>query len=79
MSKIVLDTQTQILLNGLKAPVEVCDASGQTLGHFLPQKLYQELMRQFVRSQFTDEQVEQARQQTGGRPLAEIWKDLGRK
>ncbi len=78
MNKIVLDAQTQVQLNGLKSQVEVCDPSGHTLGQFLPQKLYEELLRKCAASQFADEQVQQALQQTGGRSLADIWKDLGR-
>jgi hypothetical protein len=78
MSKMVLDAETQERLKELKTPVELCDAAGETFGHFLPQKVYQEIIGTWASAQFTEEQVHAALQQTGGRPLADIWKDLGR-
>ena len=44
MSKIVLDQTLRSKLNGLNEPMEVCDESGTTLGHFLPSAQYQKLL-----------------------------------
>jgi hypothetical protein len=60
-------------LDGLFAPVELIDRTGMPLGQFVPQ---------FVKLQddgcpYSEGELEQARAEHGGRPLAEIWKSLG--
>ena len=78
MTKVLVDDTVRAKLNGLNSQVELCDVSGHTLGHFLPTALYKELLSAWAQVHITDEEVQRARQQTGGRPLAEIWKSLGR-
>jgi hypothetical protein len=79
MDKITLDDQLCAKLNGLTTSVLACDESGQIIGHFLSDGFYKKLMYAWLKSQHTDEELEEDRQQTGGRPLAEIWRDLGAK
>jgi hypothetical protein len=78
MTKVTIDNTLRSKLNGLDEQIELCDESGRTLGHFLPADTYARLIYDWVNAQVTDEELEQARQEPGGRPLEEIWKSLGR-
>ncbi len=78
MNKLILDKELRAKLNGLSSEIEFCDESGKTLGHFLPDDVYKKLLYAWLKSQHSDEELDKARRETGGRPLKEIWKDLGR-
>jgi len=78
MSKIVVDDVLRAKLNGLNTDVELCDESGQTLGHFVPAEAYMKWTYAWLRTQVTDDELAQLQQQTGGSPLADIWQRLGR-
>ena len=79
--KIVLDEMLEAKLNGLNKEMEICDQAGRTVGHFLPPDVYKKLLYAWVMSQrpISDEELERRRRESKGkgRPLAEIWKDLG--
>jgi hypothetical protein len=79
MSKVTLDPMLRAKLNGLSEPLEMCDESGKVVGHFLPAADYEKLMYRLAEAMcpYTPEELAQAQQETGGRPLAEIWKTLG--
>ena len=77
MTKVILDEVLRAKLNGLQAEIELCDPSGETVGHFLPENRYQELVAALAKRPYTDEDLARFRQETGGRTLAEIWKSLG--
>ena len=77
MSKVIVDDELRAKLNGLSAEVELCDAGGRPLGYVVTPEEYRKLLYLRAASRHTDEEVERLRQQTGGRPLADIWKDLG--
>src|SRR5437763_16216091 len=77
MDKITLDDNLRSKLNGLTSPIPVCDEAGQVIGHFLPDDYYKKLVYSWLKTHHTDEELEEDLQQTGGRPLAEIWKSLG--
>ncbi len=66
MHKLVLDKELRVKLNNLDADVEVYDEDGRRVGHFLPEDLYMELMYAWAKTQFTDEELEAARQEPGG-------------
>jgi hypothetical protein len=76
MTRVTLDAELRARLNGLNEQVEVCDESGKTVGHFLPDALYRKFVYAWANAQVTDEELEQAAQEPG-RPLAEIWRSLG--
>jgi hypothetical protein len=76
MSKLVLDPALRAKLNNLDSDVEVCDESGNTIGYFLSAEWHHELLYTWAKAQVTDEELEEARRQTGGRPLEDILKDL---
>ena len=77
MTKVTLDESLKSKLNGLAEQVELCDETGQTVGHFLPPDLYRELLLAWADSQISPEELERRRREPRGRTLAEIWKSLG--
>lgn len=44
MSKLTLDPQLRAKLNGLNEQLEICDETGQTVGHYLPDEAYKQLL-----------------------------------
>ncbi len=78
MSKVTLDNAWRAKFNGLTEPLELCDESGKTVGHFLPEDAYRRLLYALARTQVSDTEIAELRQQTGGRTLAEIWQNLGK-
>jgi hypothetical protein len=77
MPKVVVDDALRSRLNGLNAEVQLCDEAGQTVGHYVPARLYREMLDAWTKALFTDEELRQADRETGGRLLAEIWKSIG--
>jgi hypothetical protein len=79
MTKLVVDEPLRSKLHDLRDHAELCDASGQTLGHFLPSDVYQSLLYAALEDPgLTPEEIRRRLQQPGGRSLSEIWKQLGR-
>jgi hypothetical protein len=76
MNRIVLDESTWEKLRGVHEVVEVCDQSGERVGHFLSDDLFRRLLYDWANAQVSDEELERRRQQPGGRTLAEIWARL---
>jgi hypothetical protein len=77
MSRVLLDHQLRSKLNGLNEHVEICDEGGKTLGHFIPEPLYRELVLAWSESRLSDAELASRRQEPRGRTLAEIWQRLG--
>jgi len=77
MSYVVIDRNTRQKLLNLTEPAELRDEEGQVLGHFIPPRP-DIITAEEGECPYSDAEIEQLRQQTGGRPLREIWKDLGR-
>lgn len=63
MNKVILDPSLRAKLNGLNEHVEVCDEQGHTLGFFLPPDIYHKLLYAWAKTQFTDEEIAQARRE----------------
>jgi hypothetical protein len=55
------------------------ERSENTVGHFLPHPLYEDLFYAALaaESPHTKEELKRRHQETGGRSLAEIWQRLG--
>jgi hypothetical protein len=79
MNKVTIDPGLRSKLNSLDSEVEFCDERGDTLGYFVPVELHDEYLCAWARSQVSEEELEEARRQSGGRPLAEILARLERK
>jgi len=77
MNKVIVDQGLRSRLNGLDAQVEFCEDTGQTLGYFVPADVYKEMLFAWADSHLSEEELEQRRQEPGGRTLAEIWQRLG--
>jgi hypothetical protein len=74
MQKVILDPDLQARLKGLADHLEFCDETGRTLGFFLPPDVHHELLYAWAKSQFSDEELEQARRELkdeGGLTTAE--------
>ena len=74
MSKITLDSASLAKLTSNGGQVEVCDESGKLVGYFRTSK--DKELYQSVNVPFTDEELQKALAEQGGRPLAEILADL---
>jgi len=77
MSKVIVDDELRAKLNGLHEGVELCDPSGEPIAYLLSPAEYERLVIAWAKTQCTDEELQQAAQEKGGRTLAEIWKSLG--
>ena len=75
MNRITVDNALKSRLDGVAEPVEVCDAQGRMLGHFIPVAA---LVKPDGCPYSTDE-LNRMRGEDGGRSLAEIWESLGAK
>lgn len=78
MSKLILDPDLRAKLNGLNEQVEVCDEQGTTLGRFVPEEEFLEMLTAWGKAIITDEELERRANAPGGRSLREIWQRLGR-
>jgi hypothetical protein len=76
MSRITLDPQLRSKLNGLDEQMEVCDESGKTVGRFLPEPLYRELLLAWAEADLPEEELQRRRKEPDGRTLPEIWSRL---
>jgi hypothetical protein len=79
MTTLILDEALRAKLNRLEEQVDLRDESGRVVGHFLPEATYRKLLYAAVEAAcpLSAEELERRRQETGGRTLAEIWKNLG--
>jgi hypothetical protein len=76
MDKLILDPTIASIMRSATSEVELCDASGQTLGYFVPAAERERALYAWAAAQFTDEELERARREPDGLPLAEILKNL---
>ncbi len=73
MNRITVDDALKSRLDGVVEPVEVCDAQGRMLGHFVP-------IAALVGPDacpYSADELTRMRGEDGGRTLTEIWKSLG--
>jgi hypothetical protein len=77
MPRITLDAEWRAKLNGLQEQLEVCAEDGTTLGRFVPEAVFQQIVYAWLRQHHTDAEVEELDRQTGGSTLQEIWQRLG--
>jgi hypothetical protein len=79
MTQITADPVLRSRLNGLDEHLEIRDEQGRTLGHFLPQAIYEELFWGALAAESgrSKEELRRRHHETGGRSLAEIWRSLG--
>ncbi len=54
MSKLTLDPKLRAKLNGLNEQIEICDETGKTVGHYLPDDVYQRLLFHSIDSRVSE-------------------------
>ncbi len=77
-TRLVIDAQTWASLRGKSRLLELCDPSGRTLAYYEPAIRVGVIEGGKVRSPYTDDEIEELRHQSRGKPLAEFWKEQGR-
>lgn len=73
MDRITIDDAMKSQFFGASEPLVLCDASGSAFGHFVPIVP----TRGKDDCPYSDEQLAAMRQESGGSPLADVWKSLG--
>ena len=79
MTRLVIDVQTWDNLSSRNGMLELRDASGRILGYYRPAFRVGRVDGGKIHSPYTDEEIEALRHQSGGRTLAEFWKERGQK
>ena len=77
MVRLVVDDAFRQQLEQLNTPVDLCDVSGRVLGQFIPQDDFDYQQAIADGCPYSEEELRKARNETGGRSLAEIWRELG--
>jgi hypothetical protein len=78
MTRLIADESLAGKLLQVTHEVEICDVQGKLLGHFLPaddRNLYRNAR---IPAELTAEEMERRYREGGGKPLAQIWQELGR-
>ncbi len=74
MTKVTIDHTMRDKLRNLSEPVELCDEEGRVLGYFTP--VVDQSMYEGVDSPISEEELQRRLNEDGGRPLADILRDL---
>jgi hypothetical protein len=77
MTRVTIDAATAAKLEQAHDMIELRDESGRVVGHFLPGPQRDRDGKVIV--PLTDEEIEEASRQEGGRSLKEIFDDLSKK
>ena len=78
MTKVTVDSELRAKLGDLQDLVEFRDENGQVVGFFHPVARIAKANNWQTNSPISDDEIETARQQRIGRPLADIVADLDR-
>ncbi len=79
MEKLTLDSAVLSALSEVDHQVQLCDPTGRTVGYFLPASEAEHEMYAWARGQFTDEELDRAANEPGGKSTAEILARLKQK
>ena len=74
---VKIDDSLRVQLRDLREVTIVCGADGKPLGHFMPVTVPAEMLEPIRSCPYTADELEAARQESGGKPLSEILKSLG--
>jgi hypothetical protein len=72
MEKLTVDSPLLSTLNKVDHEVELCDPTGRTVGYFVPAADAAHEIYARARGQFTDEELERAAKEPGGKSTAEV-------
>jgi hypothetical protein len=73
MDRITVDDRVKSALFGSGEPLTLCDASGSAFGHFVPIVI----AKGGDECPYSAEQLAVMQEESGGSPLADVWKSLG--
>ena len=76
MTRVILDSTLLAHLPALDGQVEFCNEAGERAGVYLPVADWERLIYAWAQAEFTDEEIEQARNEEGGRALSEFLAEL---
>ncbi len=76
MTPMILEPNLRSRFGQTDSEVELRDEQGQLVGYFVPPRLHRELILAWSRAHVSDDELERARREPAGRPLAEILTDL---
>ena len=74
MTRVILDQGALAKLRGVSEPALICDQAGRVVGQYRP--LSSADLYRYVTVPLSDEELERAANEPGGRPLEAILKDL---
>jgi hypothetical protein len=76
MTQVTIDADLRARLHGLKDQLEFRDERGELLGHFLPARKGPVTLLPGDACPYSSEELLRMRNESGGKPLAEILKQL---
>ncbi len=76
MNKVIVDPTLRSKLKNLDSRIEFCDESGRTLGYFVPAAEQERLLYAWARTEFTDDEIDRARNEPGGLSILEVLAEL---
>ena len=77
MKNIVLDDALRSKLGDLNERVQLCDEAGNVVGLLLPTEVYHRMIIDLANSLVSDEELDRAFAEPGGKPLQQIKQELG--
>jgi hypothetical protein len=75
---VTIDESLRVQLRDLTEVTVVCDAAGNRIGHFMPLTVPTEILDGLRTCPYSEAELRQFAQETGGKPLSEILKSLER-
>lgn len=76
MTTVIVDKELREKLNGFEHEVVFCDESGRPMGRFLPEASFMKVLYERAGHMVTDDELDRAEKESGGRALPEILNDL---
>lgn len=76
MIKITVDDALRARLADFEERIELCDEAGKTVGFFVPAAEAQRLWYDWAREQFTEDEIDAARNEAGGFSIDQVLADL---
>jgi hypothetical protein len=72
MERVTIDPEGRVALGAVDHELAVTDASGKTLAYVLPPAVYTRFMEAWLASEPSQEELNAARQETGGMNISEV-------
>jgi hypothetical protein len=76
MTTVIVGNELRDKLKAVEHEAVICDENGSKVGWFFSDAEYMKMMYDRARQMFTDEELDRAEKEPGGRPLADIMADL---